>query len=564
MLERLVIKNVALIENAQIEFCRGLNIMSGETGSGKSVILDSLNFVLGSKADRNMIRYGAEEAFVRGEFTYADGGAVDDILKELDIEADGHLIITRKYSQDGRGSIKVNGNAVTSGMLKKIAQHLVDVYGQSEHFALLSQSNQLAVLDGLCGRDGADIKKQLSEYIGQRRDCLKKLKLLGGDASERARRLDLISYQINEIERAELIVGEEDELKKRQRIIENTERIATSIGETLSVLGGDGGATDTISSARRIMASVATFGEDYDSIADRLDVVLVELEDISETLSDLSERLEFDGEEARRVEDRLDLIRSLKRKYGSDIESILAFRESAAAEYNLLNDSENLAEKLTSEIVELEDKIYDACLSLTKLRKSQAHRFCKSVEDELKSLNISGAKFFVQFSPYDRQTVNLDCADGSDKIEFMFSANAGEPVKPLNKVISGGELSRFMLAIKTQLKELNGISTYIFDEIDAGISGLTANRVAEKFTSIAHATQVIAVSHLPQICAAGDANFLIYKTEKDGGTVTCVEWLDEEGKISEIVRLTGGSDTGAARSHAKELIAQYTQLHSGE
>ncbi len=557
MLERLVIKNVALIESAQIEFCRGLNIMSGETGSGKSVILDSLNFVLGSKADRNMIRYGAEEASVRGEFTYSEGCTVEQILKELDIEADGQLIITRRYSQDGRGSIKVNGNAVTSGMLKKIAQHLVDVYGQSEHFTLLSQSNQLAVIDELCGHEGAEIKERLSDLVRKRKERLKKMKSLGGDAEERARRLDLLSYQIDEIERAELDAGEEEELINRRRIIENTEKIASAIGETLSALGGDGCAADCVSAARRLMAGVATFGNDYDSVADRLDAVTAELNDIKETLSDLSEGLEFDGEEARRVEDRLDLIRSLKRKYGADIEAILAFRESAAAEYELLSDSGNLAEKLNKEIAVLEDEIYAVCLSVTKLRKSYAQKFCKSVEKELKSLNISGAKFTVQFTPYDRQTVNLDSADGSDKIEFMFSANAGEPLKPLDKVISGGELSRFMLAIKTQLKELNGISTYLFDEIDAGISGVTANKVAEKFIAISRVTQVIAVSHLPQICASGDANFLIYKSAKDGCTVTHVERLDEEGKIGEIVRLTGGSDTKAARWHAKELIMQY-------
>ena len=297
MLERLVIKNVALIESAQIEFCRGLNIMSGETGSGKSVILDSLNFVLGSKADRSMIRYGAEEASVRGEFTYTEGAAVENILKELDIESDGQLIITRRYSQDGRGSIKVNGNAVTSAMLKKIAQHLVDVYGQSEHFTLLSQNNQLAVIDGLCG-DFTKMKERLSGLVGQRRERLKKMKSLGGDAAERARRLDLLSYQIDEIDRAQLCAGEEEELIKRRRIIENTEKIASAIGETLAALGGDGCAADCISTARRLMAGVATFGNDYDSVADRLDAVSAELGDIRETLSDLSESLEFDGEEA--------------------------------------------------------------------------------------------------------------------------------------------------------------------------------------------------------------------------------------------------------------------------
>lgn len=557
MLERLVIKNIALIDSADIAFGAGLNILSGETGSGKSVILDSLNFVLGSKADKNMIRYGEAEAYVRGEFTVAPQSAAVKALEELDIESDGEIIITRKYSADGKGNIKINGNTVTAGMLKTVSQHLVDVYGQSEHFALLSEANQLSVIDGLCGERAADIKNALSILISEKRECLRRLKQLGGDSAERARRLDLLSYQLKEIDAAELRDGEEEELIAKRRIIENTEKIASAVSGSLGAINGDGGVSDGISAARRLMANVSEYGDDYSSVSDRLDAVIAELQDIADMLSDMADGLEFDEADARRVEDRLDLIRNLKKKYGATVEEILAFRAKAGEEYDLLSDSEAVAEKLTKRLEELDESIFGECVKLTELRKNSAESFCRDVESELKSLNISGARFEVSFDEYEKSSANLTSVNGSDKVKFMFSANKGEPLKPLNKVISGGELSRFMLAMKACLKDLNGISTYIFDEIDAGISGITARSVAEKFTDIAKNTQIIAVSHLPQICAAGDKNFLISKAEQNGGTVTSVREIVGDAKIAEIIRLTGGGETEAARQHAAELIAQY-------
>lgn len=557
MLERLVIKNIALIDSADIAFGAGLNILSGETGSGKSVILDSLNFVLGSKADKNMIRYGEAEAYVRGEFTVAPQSAAVKALEELDIESDGEIIITRKYSADGKGNIKINGNTVTAGMLKTVSQHLVDVYGQSEHFALLSEANQLSVIDGLCEELAADIKNALSILISEKRECLRRLKQLGGDSAERARRLDLLSYQLKEIDAAELRDGEEEELIAKRRIIENTEKIASAVSGSLGAINGDGGVSDGISAARRLMANVSEYGDDYSSVSDRLDAVLAELQDIADMLSDMADGLEFDEADARRVEDRLDLIRNLKKKYGATVEEILAFRAKAGEEYDLLSDSEAVAEKLTKRLEELDESIFGECVKLTELRKNSAESFCRDVESELKSLNISGARFEVSFDEYEKSSANLTSVNGSDKVKFMFSANKGEPLKPLNKVISGGELSRFMLAMKACLKDLNGISTYIFDEIDAGISGITARSVAEKFTDIAKNTQIIAVSHLPQICAAGDKNFLISKAEQNGGTVTSVREIVGDAKIAEIIRLTGGGETEAARQHAAELIAQY-------
>lgn len=556
MLQRLYVKNVALISEADVEFDGKLNILSGETGSGKSVILDSINFVLGSKADKTMIRYGEQEMSVRAEFFVEEGSEALKKLKELDVDSDGEIVITRKLTADGKGAIKINGNAVTASMLKSVTQHLVDVHGQSEHFFLLSEDNQLKVVDGLLGERAQKIKEELAVLISEKKSLKAKISELGGDESERERLLDLLNYQINEIDGANLKEGEFEELKARQNIIANTERILTALSAVRSVLDDENGCADGISTAKHYVNGISALSDAYAQIGERLESLGVEIEDISETVGDLADELNFDSREAEEIDERLSLIKSLKKKYGADEKEILEFCEKARAKADILSDSANAVEKFTAEIEAVDGKIYALCKKLTALRQEGAEKFCKEVIEELKTLNIPNAKFAVEFAEYDRTTANLSSSNGSDSICFNFSANKGEPLKPLSKVISGGEMSRFMLAVKTRLKDINGISTYIFDEIDAGISGFTATTVAEKFVKIAKNTQILAVSHLPQVCAASDAQFLIYKVEEGGKTLTKVRRLDEESKIDEIVRLTGSVRSAAARQHAIELINQ--------
>lgn len=556
MLQRLYVKNVALISEADIEFDSGLNVLSGETGSGKSVILDSINFVLGSKADRTMIRYGENEAIVKAEFDLpADCEAVK-ILSGYDIETDGTVIISRRLTTDGKSAIKINGNTVTAAMLKNVTAHLVDVHGQSEHFFLLSEDNQLKVLDGLLGGDAENIKNALKEQLTEKRNLKSKIAALGGDESERVRKLDLLDFQIKEIEKAGIKKGEFDELTARRNIIFNLEKILASLNYAKNALASDGGCMDGLSASIREMNRISDIGEEYSQLKLRLENLYTEATDVSETLSDLADSLTFDEAEAQSVEERLSLIKALKKKYGADEEEILRFKENAQNEFDAISDSAAIIEKYTKNIADCDVKIYSLCVKLTELRKSAADKFCKNIENELKTLNIANAKFNVRFKEYDKASANLQSANGSDEICFEFSANKGEPLKPLNKVISGGEMSRFMLAIKTQLKNLNGISTYIFDEIDAGISGFTAGTVAAKFRDISKATQILAVSHLPQVCAASDAQLLIYKVEEGGKTITKVKRLTESQKIDEIMRLTGSVNSDAARQHAEELIKQ--------
>ena len=557
MLERLYIKNVALIEEADVRFDGKFNVLSGETGSGKSIILDSINFVLGSKADKSMIRYGAFEASVKAEFTIDGDGAAAEILKEFDIEADDVVIISRKFNMDGKGGVKINGNSVTASMLKKIASHLVDVHGQSEHFFLLSENNQLSFIDGLCGEKLVSKKGELSKLLSEKKECLSRISALGGSERERSQRLDLLSYQISEIEGAALSDGELDKLRAKKKFFDNAERIISAIGGISELLSADNGCCDMLSAAHKLSAGIADVGEEYASICDRLDNLLIEANDLSETVSDVADGFSFDEGEARAVEERIALIKGLIKKYGADENSVLSYLQEAKALHDSLNDAAAELEKLNDKIRRLDGNIFNVCRQITEIRKDACKGLCANVENELKTLNIPNAKFFVDFKEYDEENIAVT-ASGADGICFMFSANKGEPPKPLSKVISGGEMSRFMLAVKTQLEGLNGISTYIFDEIDAGISGVTAKTVADKFVSISKNTQIIAVSHLPQVCAAANAQFLISKSDgKDGKTVTEIKLLDGGERIDEIVRLTGSISTDAARRHAKELLEQF-------
>ena len=555
MLNRLYVKNIALIQEANIEFDKKFNVLSGETGSGKSIILDSINFVLGSKADKNLIRYGADEAFVRAEFTVEPDSAAIAELEEMDIECDGTIVISRKYSQEGKGSIKINGNSVSVSMLRKVTAHLVDVHGQSEHFYLLNEKNQLSLIDGLCKSELKSVKAELSDLITKKRAIRRQIDELGGDEQERARKLDLLDYQIKEIESAEIRVGEYEELLARKKVMDNLEKIALALSEVRSILSDDNGCTDLLSSASRIMSSVSGYGDEYSSISDRIENISVEAEDISQTISDLSDGLSFDEGQAQYIEERLTLLKNLMRKYGNSEEAVLSYFEDASRQYEALSDAAENIERLQKSAILTDDKIYDCCRKLSEMRKSACESFTRQVVAELKSLNIPNAKFEVEFAPFDRQTARLSDTNGSDDVSFMFSANKGEPLKPLSKIISGGEMSRFMLSVKTQLKDINGISTYIFDEIDAGISGVTARAVAEKFVAISHNTQIIAVSHLPQVCAAASCQFLISKTDDGRTTVTNIRRLNHEERVQEIVRLTGSQPSEAATKHANELLA---------
>ncbi len=557
MLQRLTIKNVALIEHADITFTRGLNVLSGETGAGKSVILDSVNFVLGAKADRSMIRYGETECMVKAEFSVPETSKAVQALREMDIDSDGEIIISRKFSENGKNAIKINGNTVTATMLRQVTDSLVDVHGQSEHFFLLKESNQLKLLDDVIGAEMVQAKEKLSALLKEKRHIEEQISKLGGDEQERSRRLDVLRFQIDEIESVDMKEGEEEELIAKRNKINNLEKIITSIRDALAVLENEGGVSDGLRMANRSLASIVRLDDEYASVSNRLEDVASEVEDLAATLSDMGEELYFDENEAIETESRLDAIRALKRKYGVDKAAIDSYLQVISEEYELLSDCEGKYAELTAEKEKTDKKIYKVCREMTALRKNHGAQFCQRVTDELKTLNIASAQFDIDFHEYVEEDVRRANGNGLDAVCFLFSANAGEPMKPLGKIISGGEMSRFMLAIKTQLSQVNEICTYIFDEIDAGISGKTAKVVGEKLAKIANNTQILAVSHLAQIAVMSDAEYLIQKEEDNGKTLTNVFPLNEEEKTLEIVRLLGGETSDEyAFKHAQELIKQ--------
>lgn len=555
MLQKLLIQNVALIEREEITFSEGINVLSGETGAGKSIILDAIDFVLGAKADRSIIRSGAEFCLVRAEFT-GIGDAVNAVLAELDLEAEETLILSRRLSADGKGSMKINGCTVTASMLRRVTSQLVDVHGQSEHFFLLKESNQLRLLDTVAGRPADEAKRTLAALLAQRKTTLAELRLLGGDEGERTRRLDILRFQIDEIKNAALREGEEEELLAFRTRYRNAEKIMNALSAAREALTADGGGADSANSAAHALSSVSGLDERYGALSERLEAVAAEITDIADTLESYADETDIDEREAERAEARLDELRKLKKKYGSGVPEIFRFLAEAEHEYEALSDSGERMQLLSAQLEHENDEIYAACLRLTEARRAAAADFTARVTEELKTLNIASAKFEVAFGPYTRDDAASATADGLGSVRFLFSANRGEPLKELGKIISGGEMSRFMLAVKAQLSSINSIGTYLFDEIDAGIGGKTARIVAEKFCRIAQTIQIIAVSHLAQIASFADREFYIEKQEMDGRTYTRILLLEGEERVKEIARLIGGDQESAvALSHARELLS---------
>lgn len=555
MLNKITIKNIALIDYAEIDFTDGFNVLSGETGSGKSVIIESLNFVLGARADASFIRNGQNECSVTAEFDVSLNQSVKDIYAELDIEYDDTLIISRKFTLDKKSTVKINGVSANVSMVKRFTSVLVDVHGQSEHFSLLSESNQLKLLDKFGGKDLTEIKEKLKEDYQKYSVIKKQLDELGGDENQRLIRLDIINYQLNEIEKAELYDGEEEKLLEIKEKLKYQEKISSALNTLNQSITEEGNALDIISNALRSVNGIASLSNDYNSLYERLDSVYNELSDLGDTSSTLLESIDQSEYTLDQVNERLDYIKTLKRKYGNSYQEIISFYQSIIEEKKKLENFNELNDSLLSEKIKIENTLYLEYQKLSETRKTTAKSFAKGIESELTELGMNKAKFDISFSDFpSKSDCPFDSANGIDKIEFLFSANSGEPVKPLSVVISGGEISRFMLSIKVLTAKYNDISTFIFDEIDAGISGVVARTVAEKLTKISKDVQVIAITHLPQISSFADNNLLIRKIENEDKTTTVVKTLNEEEKIEEITRLIGGSLNSSSREHSISLI----------
>ena len=566
MLQSLTMKNVALIESATISFTDGLNVLSGETGSGKSVIVDSMNFVLGGKADRTMIRSGTEECSVQAVFAVDE--KINAVLTELGFDTceDETLMISRKMTTDGKGEIRVNGTPSSSAVLKKITSRLVDIHGQSEHLSLLKNNLQLKLIDEFDPKIG-EIQTELTVPSRKLREIREKIQLLGGDPGERAKRLDILSFQIKEIEDAEISENEEEELLSQRKKLQNAEKISENLQEASGCLRFDAGALDKLRTAERDLLSISALDPEYDAIHERIFDLKTELEDISDTVASLLDNFDTDERELDKIESRLDQIHNLYRKYGGNYVSMTAFLQQAKEEFDTVSNCESVMLDLEKQRAAAVSEAYLICKKLRETRLGAAQKFQSSVLSELKGLGMGKSVVEVAFSdfPEREETENRLTENGFDSIEILLSPNLGEPVKPLAKIISGGEMSRFMLAIKAQTVQTEGIATCVFDEIDTGISGQIAKTVAEKFYDISKNTQVIAISHLPQIAAMSDHSVLIEKVEEAGKTYTKVKSLSAREKVAEVTRLVGGSpEDKTATAHAENMISicnEYKEAH---
>ena len=549
MLQSLTIKNIALIDDLTIELGDGFNVLTGETGAGKSLIIDSLALLLGEKADKSLISYGTDFASVEAVFQ-TDSEEVLSKLEELGLERENTIIIFRKLTLDGKNECRVNGKSFTLSMLKMITSPLMDLHGQFQHQELLKESSQLKTLDAFGSKEIAKIKFEFRDLFYKLKQVKKQLASYNFDSKDREKLLDMYAYQINEIEEAHFVPGEEEELKEFRVKVLNQEKIIDSLKCAGSYFG-DSGISYQVKRLEREFENVVKYLPEKQELMDRISSVKYEIEDIGEEIESAGESLYFDEYSAAENEKRLDLLSSLKKKYGSNIDEINAYLENIKTEYEKLVNSAEIVEKLEKERENLIECLKLKAQELSAVRKKYALDFTQKVKENLAELSMRSAKFEIEFNEADENTCD---ETGFDKIEFMFTANSGQPLKPLNKVASGGEMSRFMLAVKNVTADIVSVDTMIFDEIDTGISGDTANALAVKLATIGRKHQVICVTHLAQVASFGSTHFFISKFEENGKTKTKLELLNSDRRVQEIARLIGGNISDFSLNHAKLML----------
>ncbi len=564
MLLQIGIHHLALIDEIRIEFGPGLNVLSGETGAGKSIVVDAVNLVVGERADREMIANGSDKAIIEAVFDISENLVVQEMIRNMGIESDENmLLVSREILTSGRNLCRVNGTIVPLQMLRQISAQLVDIHGQHEHQLLLQPQNHIVYLDEYASDEVSDTRENVRKTYADWHDLALRARKLRTGIAEREQRMDMLRFQQEELRNAQLAEGEEEELERKRTLYRNAEKISSSLEETYNLLSGegDGGspATALMRNAARSLSGISNIDEEYDQLSTRLQGLCYEVEDVASEVERLLDSLDFDEKDAERVEDRLDLLKRLSRKYGPGTKEMIAFLLKVSRELEELEGSDENADVLEKETKRALAKLEKASGKLSEIRKKAAERFQREVEMQLHELGMKNAVFSVSFA--EAGPVNAPekrySPDGMDQVEFMFCANLGQPLRPLTKVASGGELSRIMLALKSLSAQKPGIPrSMVFDEIDTGISGRMAQVVAEKMTAIGDHHQVICVTHLPQIAAMADHQYLVSKSEKNGKTYTEVVAMNSDARIPEIARMVGGADSGNGSSmkHAKEML----------
>lgn len=552
MLEKLIISNIALISHLEVDLKNGLIVLTGETGAGKSIIIDSVNLVLGERANRDLIAANKSKAKVEAFFSIADNSSLKTILDEMQLEYEDEVVLMREITTAGKSLCRVNGEVVSLASLKRIADTLVDVHGQHAHQSLLDPKKHMSMIDEFGGDEIKKACDRMQTLYKKRTEIERKLNSNFVSPQERERRIDVLSYQINEIEKAELRIGEEEEITSELSMLSNAERIKEALQMSAQFLLGEQSAVDAVNSASAVLSKITDFSSAYSDIHERLQTLYYELQDASLQLSDMNENFEFSEGRLNELETRLDYINSLKRKYGGSIETILNFQLDCENELNKLIGSEQNRQELSAELEKIDKEYWTVSNDVSDLRKNYAHLLCESVTQQLHELSMVNARFdYVNEKTSDKPHPN-----GNDSIEFVFSANAGEPMRSLAKIASGGEISRIMLGIKTVCAAQDSIPTLIFDEIDSGISGITATKVGEKMNRIAKSHQVLCITHLAQIAAFADAHMLVEKFTVDGETHSSLRLLSDDERTVELARIIGSADADeSAVNFAKNLIA---------
>lgn len=556
MLDVLKIKNIAVIESAEIEFSRGFNVLTGETGAGKSIILDSINAVLGFRTSRELIRTGASQAEVTALFSCVDSSVADRLLSlGLPASEDGTLLVSRVIGAE-KNICRINGALTNVAALKEVGSALIYIHGQQDNRELLNSETHLSYIDALI--DSTDIFERFRAVYEKLSQTERLIKKMSADKAERARRIDMLSFQINELSEAEIVPGEWERLKNRRSVIRNFEKIQSAFGAAYSAISGDDsfeGALSLVSGALRELNSVSGFSRDAEQLSSQFSEVYYTLSDISDSLRSGDSEGELTQGELEAVEDRLDLLYRLSKKYGDTEEEMLVFLQNAQKELDEISLSDEALERLLSEREPLYREALELSKELSRLRKEKAAEFSKKVCRELEFLDMPSVKFFAEF-----KEVPL-FENGIDSAEFLISANIGEAPKPLSKTASGGELSRIMLAIKNVLSSKDSIATMIFDEIDTGVSGRAAVKIAQKLYEVSRGRQVISVTHLPQIAARADSHYLIEKSAHDGKTFTKVTLLKPEERKYEIARIISGDKISEAQlKNAEEMLKSAENL----
>ena len=562
MLSLLHIENIAIIQSADIRFDRGFNVLTGETGAGKSIVIDAISAVLGEHTSRELIRTGAKSALVTAVFT---GEFPTRWLEDNGFPDPGEeLLLQRELQGDGRNSCRVNGRPMTVAQLRELGRQLLNIHGQHDGQQLLDPGYHLGYLDSF-GKTGpllADYQAAYQEMSRLRR----RIAGLEMDEAERSRRVDTLNYQIRELERAELRVGEDEELDARRTLLRGAGKLMETVQGAQFALSGNEdspGACDLIGEAEGAVRSVAKYGPRLEELGDKLTALRYAADDAAELLRDLEGELDFSPDELDRLESRLDVIYRLKKKYGPTVADMLDYLERCRRELEQIQDADDTIQKLEKELEGARAEAGRRGEALSKVRQQAARELQSRVQEELRQLDMPKVRFQVEFAPVSGED-GMD-ETGLDQVQFLMSANVGEGLRPIQKVASGGELARIMLALKNVLAEDDGIGTLVFDEVDTGVSGRAAQKVAEKMADVARRKQVLCVTHLPQIAAMADTHFSVEKGERDGRTYTNVERLDREGRREELARLVGGASvTQALLDGAAELLQQADQYRKNQ